>query len=44
MTLEEITQLIGDEAENLLTHECKTISKDQLHLPSPNFINEVGRR
>src|SRR3954468_9178198 len=41
MTLNEITQLIGDEAQDLLMHECKTISKDQLHLPSPHFIDEV---
>jgi class I fructose-bisphosphate aldolase len=41
MTLNEITQLIGDEATDLLTHECKTVSKDQLHLPSPHFIDEV---
>ncbi len=41
MTLEEIAQLIGNKAEDLLTHECKTITKSQLHLPSPNFIDEV---
>jgi fructose-bisphosphate aldolase, class I len=33
--------LLGDEAESLLTHQCKTVSKDVLHLPNPNFIDQV---
>ena len=41
MTHENITALIGKENENLLTHTCKTISKDLLHLPSPTFIDDV---
>jgi len=41
MTLEEIKQLVGDEADDLLAHECKTVPKEQLHLPSSNFIDEV---
>lgn len=36
-----IEEFLGDEAENLLTHECKTISKDNLYLPGPDFIDEV---
>lgn len=36
-----IEELLGDEAEDLLTHECNTISKDNLYLPGPNFIDEV---
>jgi fructose-bisphosphate aldolase, class I len=41
MTFSDITALIGKENENLLTHTCTTISKDQLHLPSPDFIDTV---
>jgi fructose-bisphosphate aldolase, class I len=41
MTATDITALIGKENENLLTHTCTTISKDQLHLPSPDFIDTV---
>jgi fructose-bisphosphate aldolase, class I len=41
MTTNEIIALIGKKNENLLTHTCGTISKDQLHLPSPDFINNV---
>lgn len=33
--------LLGDEAEALLTHESKTISKDQLHLPGPDFVDRI---
>jgi class I fructose-bisphosphate aldolase len=41
MTFENIVQLIEKENENLLTHQCKTVSKDLLHLPSPDFISNV---
>lgn len=41
MNTGEIIELIGKENENLLTHTCGTISKDQLHLPSPAFIDTV---
>jgi class I fructose-bisphosphate aldolase len=41
MTLDQITELLGAEADSLLGHECKTISKDQLHLPGPDFVNQV---
>lgn len=36
-----IEELLGDEAEDLLTHECETISKDKLHTPSPSFVDDV---
>lgn len=32
---------LGSDADYLLNHSCKTISKDALHLPSPNFIDSV---
>lgn len=41
MTLDQITELLGADAESLLGHESKTISKDQLHLPGPDFVNQV---
>jgi class I fructose-bisphosphate aldolase len=40
-TLNNITEIIGKENEYLLTHTCHTISKDQLHLPSADFIDRV---
>ncbi|MBP3191108.1 class I fructose-bisphosphate aldolase [Natronogracilivirga saccharolytica] len=34
-------EMLGDEADNLLNHECKTISKDQLHLPGSDFVDTI---
>lgn len=34
-------ELLGDEADNLLTHECKTIDKSNLHLPGADFVDRV---
>lgn len=37
----KIAELLGDQADYLLNHESKTISKSNLHLPGPNFVNDV---
>ena len=37
----DIQSLLGDEADALLSHESKTISKDQLHLPGPDFVDRI---
>lgn len=39
--IEHLQALLGDEAQYLLNHHCKTISQDQLHLPGPDFIDRV---
>ncbi|MFC1536748.1 class I fructose-bisphosphate aldolase [Pseudomonadota bacterium] len=36
-----IQSLLGDQAESLLTHQCQTISKDQLYLPGADFVGRV---
>ena len=36
-----IEELLGDEAEDLLTHQCDTISKDNLHIPSASYVDDV---
>ena len=36
-----IPELLGGEAESLLTHNCKTFPKSALHLPGPEFIDRV---
>ena len=41
MASKKIIDLLGDEAESLLNHHCKTFSKDQLHTPSPDFVDKV---
>ncbi|WP_027185441.1 class I fructose-bisphosphate aldolase [Desulfovibrio inopinatus] len=39
--LSQIEELLGAEAQSLLTHECKTVTKDQLYLPGPDFVDRV---
>lgn len=41
MASTKITALLGDQAEYLLGHECKTINKDSLHLPSAHYMDRV---
>lgn len=36
-----IKDLLGKDAESLLTHKSKTVSKDQLHLPGPDFVDRI---
>src|SRR2546425_4454549 len=36
-----IQEILGADAEGLLSHQCKTISKDKLHLPGPDFIDRI---
>lgn len=36
-----VPELLGKDAESLLTHKSKTISKDQLHLPSGDFVDKI---
>ncbi|HEY0466639.1 MAG TPA: class I fructose-bisphosphate aldolase [Polyangiaceae bacterium] len=36
-----IQTLLGDQAASLLEHQCKTITKDRLHLPSANFVADI---
>lgn len=41
MAKQTISELLGKDAESLLTHKSKTISKDQLHLPGANFVDRI---
>jgi class I fructose-bisphosphate aldolase len=36
-----ISELLGKDAESLLTHRCTTIDKSALHLPGPDYIDRV---
>jgi class I fructose-bisphosphate aldolase len=36
-----IREVLGDEADFLLDHECKTIGRDSLSLPGPDYIDRV---
>lgn len=37
----ELLQLLGDKAENLLQHQCKTVPSAMLHLPGGDFVDRV---
>ncbi|MCL1598523.1 MAG: hypothetical protein M3094_05025, partial [Actinomycetia bacterium] len=36
-----LEKLLGDDAQDLLTHESTGIPKQDLHLPGPDFIDRV---
>jgi len=38
--LSRIESLLGDDA-GLLTHQCRTIPKENLHLPGPDFVDRI---
>lgn len=39
-TLDKIERLLGEKADSLLRHQCKTIDKSHLHLPSEHFVDQ----
>lgn len=41
MSTSKIQTMLGTEAEYLLDHQCKTIPKEMLHLPGPDFVERV---
>src|SRR3984957_3578770 len=40
-TTNQITDLLGKDAENLLNYKAKGFSSDKLHLPGPDFVDRV---
>ena len=36
-----LQSILGDKAEDLLNHTCKTISKNKLHLPGPDSVDRL---
>src|SRR5581483_9691234 len=43
MNFNQLTELLGKDAETLLNHQSKTVSKEQLHLPGPDFVDRVWK-
>lgn len=41
MTYENIAEFLGEESEALLTHTCQTVTKENLHLPGPDFVDRI---
>lgn len=39
--IDQITKALGDEADSLLQHKCKTVTKDKLHLPGPDWVDRI---
>lgn len=39
--MSKIAELLGKDAEALLKHSCKTITKDQIHLPGKEFVSDM---
>ena len=39
--IDKIQAVLGEDSEYLLGHKCSTISKKSLHLPGPDYIDEV---
>jgi len=39
--LNRLQELLGDETQDLLTHTCEKISKEQIHSPGPDFVDRV---
>jgi class I fructose-bisphosphate aldolase len=41
MTSTRLEELLGDDADSLLSHRCETIDAANLHLPGPDFVDRV---
>ena len=39
--MNKTNEILGNEAKSLLEHQCTTIPKSSLHLPSPDFIDKT---
>ena len=40
-TIDRIVEALGSKADSLLNHTSRTISRDDLHLPGPDFVDRV---
>ncbi|MBI2743314.1 MAG: class I fructose-bisphosphate aldolase [Chlamydiales bacterium] len=41
MSKEKISKLLGPKADLLLNHVCKTVPKEKLHIPGPDWIDRI---
>src|SRR5437588_4726615 len=37
----KVEEILGSDAAGLLQHQCKTIPKESLHLPSPDYVDRI---
>ena len=40
MASDRIVSLLGNQADYLLQHECTKVRRGDIHLPSPNFVDD----
>ncbi len=38
-----VEEILGEDARGLLQHECKTIPKESLHLPGPDWVERIHK-
>lgn len=41
MSYQKIQDILKEEAKSLLSHSCKTVSKKDLHLPGPDWVDRI---
>ena len=41
MSFSEIQKILGSQSERLLGHVCKTIPKEHLHIPGPDWVDRI---
>jgi class I fructose-bisphosphate aldolase len=41
MSYSEICKILGQEAQNLLSHQCQTVKKEHLHLPGADWVDRI---
>ncbi len=41
LATKSIEELLGKEAEDLLNHQCETISKENITIPSPSYVDDT---
>ncbi len=41
MSLVDIEKILKEKAQSLLTHVCKTVPKEKLHLPGPDWVDRI---
>ncbi|MBP7074543.1 MAG: class I fructose-bisphosphate aldolase [Rhabdochlamydiaceae bacterium] len=41
MSLAQVQKTLGSKSESLLSHVCKTIPKEKLHIPGPDWVDQI---
>ena len=41
MSYSEIQKILASDSEKLLNYTCKTVAKEQLHIPGPDWVDRI---